>query len=187
MLVLGVEMLQIVCQIVGHCASKLPYIRTLDLIRILMLAVETYKLDSIPVLQIALGPILEKAIQTPIPQSNISDDDRNILHTNQFLVKLLHVSFDILGGHIMFNPSFAPMIDPILKWLTGTQIPQIFDKKNCTKSVQTIKLIFSVLRGNILGTPPEKMANIMFFASKRSKENWSKDPIDLNLTYAIFP
>jgi hypothetical protein len=79
------------------------------------------------------------------------------------------------------------MIDPILKWLTGTQIPQIFDKKNCTKSVQTIKLIFSVLRGNILGTPPERMANIMFFASKRSKENWSKDPIDLNLTYAIFP
>lgn len=50
MLVLGAEMVQIVCQIVGHSATKLPYNRTLDLIRILMLAVETYKHDSIPVL-----------------------------------------------------------------------------------------------------------------------------------------
>jgi len=62
MIVLGLEMLQIVCNVVGTCAVQLPYTRCLDLIRILMLAIETYKLEGVPVLQLALGPLLEKAI-----------------------------------------------------------------------------------------------------------------------------
>jgi hypothetical protein len=152
-----------------------------------MLAVETYKLDSIPVLQIALGPILQKAIQTPMPQTNISDDDRSIIHTNSFLVKLIHVALDVLGVHFVFNSSFAQMIDPALKWLTSVQIPQVFDKKNSTKGVQNIKFLVTVLRGNTLGTAPERLASNMLFSSKRARDNWPKEPIDLNLTYTIFP
>lgn len=40
MMVLGLEMLQTVCAVVGNCANLLPYTRQLDIIRILMLAVE---------------------------------------------------------------------------------------------------------------------------------------------------
>ena len=50
MIVLGLEMLQTVCTVVGNCATQLPYTRCLDLIRILMLAVENYRLESMPVL-----------------------------------------------------------------------------------------------------------------------------------------
>jgi len=91
----------------------LPYTRSLDLIRILMLAVESFKLDSIPVLQLALEPILNKAIQTPSPVTNISDEDRLITVTNSFLVKLIHVCFDILGPHLVFNQSFAGLMTAI--------------------------------------------------------------------------
>lgn len=78
-----------------------------------MLAVESFKLDSIPVLQLALEPILNKAIQTPLPATNISDEDRLIIVTNSFLVKLIHVCFDILGPHFVFNQSFAGLVTPI--------------------------------------------------------------------------
>ena len=82
MMVLGLDMLQTVCTVVGNCASVLPYTRQVDVIRILMLAVEQFRLESIPVLQIALAPLLEKAIQTPAPQRHVSDEDRDIVHTN---------------------------------------------------------------------------------------------------------
>ena len=75
----------------------MPYNRSLDLIRILMLSVESFKLDSVPILQLALEPIMNKAINTPMPQTNISDDERQLLNTNSFLVKLIQVCFDILG------------------------------------------------------------------------------------------
>lgn len=65
LLVLGAEMMGTICQVVSGCAVQLPYPRTLDIIRILSLAVDNFKLDSLPVLQAALGPILQKAIMTP--------------------------------------------------------------------------------------------------------------------------
>jgi len=43
-IVLGLDMLEILCSFIGTCASQLPFQRSLDLLRILMLAIEQYKL-----------------------------------------------------------------------------------------------------------------------------------------------
>lgn len=82
-----------------------------------MLAVDEFKLESIPVLEIALGPVLEKAISTPVPQTNVSDEDRGTLSANSFLVKLIFSCLDLFGPHFVYNATFAPMLDPLLKWL----------------------------------------------------------------------
>ena len=42
-----------------------------------------------------------------MPQTNISDEERNIINTNSFMVKLLHICLDILGPHFVFNNDFA--------------------------------------------------------------------------------
>ena len=183
-------MLQIVCTVVETCAIQLPYMRCLDLIRILMLSVENYKLESIPVLQLALGPILEKAIQTPAVQSNRSDDERSILNLNSFLVKLVHVCLDILGPHFVFCSSFAPMIAPTCNWLIESQIQSdssTFDKKNATKAVQSLKILLTALRGNIAGMATERVQMNLFFSSRRAQASWPQTPINLQQSYTVFP
>ena len=152
-----------------------------------MLSVESFKLDSIPVLQLALEPILNKAIQTPMPETNISDLERNLVQTNSFLVKLIHVCFDILGPHFVFNQSFAPLINPMVHWLLTTQVSQTLDKKNATKSVQCVKILLAVLRANTAGMPVERVKINMLFSSKRAKENWPQTPLDLDQTYTVLP
>lgn len=71
--VIGIEAVGLVSQVVNTCASQLPYERCSSILKILILAVEKYHIDSIQLLSIALGSIFTKAIQTPLPQSNISD------------------------------------------------------------------------------------------------------------------
>ena len=113
-----------------------------------MLAAENYKLDSLAVLQVAFGSILEKAIGTPIPASNISDDERNVLLTNEFMVKLIFTCLNVLGPHFIFNQIFGPMLEPMTSWLIEQQIPQRFDKKNSAKSISCLKAILTTMRAN---------------------------------------
>ena len=106
-----------ICDVFGYCTLNLPYSRCQDLIRIMLLAVENLKFESIAILEAGFGSIIEKAIQTPMQQSNISDIERAILDADAFLVRLVLLTFDVLGPVFIYNPTFAPMIDPILKWL----------------------------------------------------------------------
>ena len=130
MVVLGPSKLRVIHDVARSCASNLPFTRQLDLIRILILAVETFNFDCISVLQVALGAILEKAMQTPAPKSNISDEDRAIVETNSYFVKLLCDCVEKLGPIFVFNATFAPMITPIVSWLVNVQILSPLDKKN---------------------------------------------------------
>ena len=75
--------------------------RFLDLIKIILLSVEVFRNDCMPMLIGSLPTILQKAFQTPTPTTNISDEERALLDVNRFLCQLLHSCLDLLG------PSFA--------------------------------------------------------------------------------
>ena len=64
---LGLEILPLVSNVVVNCARNLPFNRLLDLCKIMMLSVETFKTDSIALLDAAIPIILSKAFETPAP------------------------------------------------------------------------------------------------------------------------
>ena len=73
----------------------------------MLLSVEMFKVESFQILEAGFGQILEKAIATPTPASNISDGERAILDTNSSLVKLILNIYDTLGPNFVFNPKFT--------------------------------------------------------------------------------
>lgn len=57
--VLSVQAVPIITQVISESVSKLPYPRLLDLIRILAFSVDTFKENSIPILQQTFPNILQ--------------------------------------------------------------------------------------------------------------------------------
>ena len=57
--VLSVQAVPIITQVISESVSKLPYPRLLDLIRILAFSVDTFKENSIPILQQTFPKILQ--------------------------------------------------------------------------------------------------------------------------------
>ena len=55
-----------------------------------------------------------------MPQTNISDEERNIINTSSFMVKLLHICLDILGPHFVFNNEFSQLLNQAVNWLIHT-------------------------------------------------------------------
>lgn len=145
----------------------------------MLISVEMFKTESFQILEAGFGQIIEKAIATPTPTSNISDGERAIIDTNSTLVKLILNIYDVLGPNFVFNRKFIPTVCAINKWLIESQIKSPFDKKNVACSIKALKIFLIAIRGNLVGMPPEQLKTNLAFASKKALQNWANVPIDL--------
>ena len=74
--VLGIESIPLIVDVSTLCVTNLEYNRLFDVFQIINHCIDEFKTTSLKILEPCYGILLTKACQTPMPQSEISDEDK---------------------------------------------------------------------------------------------------------------
>ena len=101
----------------NFCSAALPYHRLYDVIQILVISVEQYKVNAVPILEASYPHLLPKAIETPLPNTNVTDAERHIIKLHDKMIQLIVSAVENLGPALIFNETLSAGVEPATDWM----------------------------------------------------------------------
>ena len=111
-----------------------------------------------------------------MPQSEISDEAKQVIRMHERMLALMQVSLDILGPEFVFNQTIAPLIEPSLDYLLQHFL-QAVTRSSQKLILKIIKYILMILKG--VSTASENSAKLaQVFLTSKAKKSWAAQPQD---------
>ena len=118
-----------------------------------------------------------------MPQSEISDEAKQVIRMHERMLALMQVSLDILGPEFVFNQTIAPLIEPSLDYLLQHFL-QAVTRSSQKLILKIIKYILMILKG--VSTASENSAKLaQVFLTNKAKKSWAAQPQDSDQTLQI--
>ena len=144
--VLGKKAIPLVVDVVNFCSTQLPYSRLLDVINIVNISVENYKLDSIQILEASYPSLLQKALEVPLPKTSVTDDEKDLIKLHDKMIQLMVNCVENLGCAFIFNQTLSSLIDPGTDWVLSLLV-QTQSKETQRTILKVAKYELMVLKG----------------------------------------
>ena len=152
----------------NFCSAALPYHRLYDVIQILVISVEQYKVNAVPILEASYPHLLPKAIETPLPNTNVTDAERHIIKLHDKMIQLIVSAVENLGPALIFNETLSAGVEPATDWMLTILVQ--------TQAKTTQQMIIKIAKSQLMvlkGVSPQaggKLVQVLL--SSKSKKHW---------------
>ena len=155
--VLGIEAIQPILDVTTLCTNNLEFVRLFDVFAIINHCIDTFKTNSLKILEPCYRTLLTKACQTPIAKTEISEEERQVIRMHERMLILMQLCLEIIGPEFVFNQEIAPLIEPSLDFLMQYYLQGV-TKSSKKVILKIVKYILMILKG--VSTASENSAKL---------------------------